>query len=92
MFHIGQKVIKVVDWSQTNSEWRGQPIQKGEIHTVRKFFSNACAIYLEGISNPLDCNGLEYAYDATEWAPYNPPAEYIAVTFSDIKEPAPCAS
>lgn len=90
--HIGQKVIRIIEWSATNQMWTGTPIEKGEIHIIRRIDRNFEALFFEGIPDRYNEYGDICGYTSCEFAPYNPPAEYIAVTFSDIKEPAPCAS
>lgn len=94
MFHIGQKIIRIAEWACDNPEWRGVPIQKDEIHAVRGIVmcnDGDYTIYLEGIHNPVSAeSGREFGYNPSKWAPYNPPAEYIAITFSKL--PEPCAS
>lgn len=91
MFHVGQKVIRVAEWRIYNSLWRGTPIHKGEVHVIREICEND-GLKFEGISDCLSTYGQICVYDAVHFAPYNPPAEYIEVTFSEMKQPKPCAS
>lgn len=90
MFHIGQKVIAITEWRVDNKDWVGVPIHKGEIHVIRDIMRNGESLFFEGIPDCYNGFGQLCAYGAECFAPYNPPAQYKEVTFTQIKTPAPC--
>lgn len=98
-FHVGQKVIRIVPWKCTNKIWKGQAIQKDEVHVIREiaFCTCGCGISglrFEGIINPL-IDGQELGYDKSEFEPLiETTQQFVEVTFTKIIETAPktCAS
>lgn len=95
-FKTGDKIVRIGQSDSPNSNWRGQRIEIGEIHTVRSVcqdsaYPDTTVILLEGIYNPANPHsGKEYGYDPKLWAlVHEPLTGFVEMTYTKIIEQIP---
>lgn len=96
-FKVGQKVVKIGDWSVSNSIWKGRPINKGETHVIRSITPSTTpginSLCFEGIYNPHHTNGSEFGYNENEYElVIETRSDFVEVTYTQIKETNPKVS
>lgn len=96
-FKVGQKVVKIDEWSCSNPLWKGKPIHKGEVNIIRSvspsYVPGICALSFEGINNPFHTDGRECAYNENEYElVIESRSEFVEVSYTQIKESNPKVS